>query len=48
MALKTGIRNGCRGDICVRPVERGVVQILLHICFCENAGMFARVDVSFE
>lgn len=48
MALKIGIWNGCRGDICARPVERGVVQILLHICFCENDGMFAGVDVSFE
>lgn len=48
MALKIGIRNGCRGDICARPMERDVVQILLHMLSCENAGMFAGVDVSFE
>ena len=48
MALKTGIRNGSRGDICARPVEHDVVQIALHILSYENAGMFAGVDVSFE
>lgn len=47
-SLKTGIRNGCREDICARTVEDNVVQTLLHIDSCANGGMFAGVDVSFE